>query len=179
MIKNSENGRSMLEMMGVLAVIGVLSVGGLNMMTKMSNSRKVNAVMDEVGGLVTKARGIVREYDPSLDGNNFAKYLYNSKAYPSELEWCGDNCDYFLGTDDVSYTIQYTHSSSDKSLFKVEIDGLTTEMCMAVVTNNWGSVATNGFMKMTSGTTTSDTAMGIGTASNVCEDDSSVTLFFR
>lgn len=177
MKKNSENGRSMLEMMGVLAIIGVLSVGGLNMITKMSNSRKVNAVMDEIGGLITKARGLAHEYDPSDDGD-FAEYLYDSKAYPQELEWCGDNCNYFLGTDDVSYTIEYVHASSN-NLFTVQIDGLTEDMCMAVAMNNWGSVSTNGFVKIAVGSKESSTSLGITDASNACDDDASATLTFR
>ena len=41
MIKN-ENGRSMIEMLGVLAIIGVLSVGGIAGYSKAMMKYKVN-----------------------------------------------------------------------------------------------------------------------------------------
>ena len=46
--KNFENGRSMVEMLGVLAVMGVLSVGGVAMYTSAMNKHQANELMNAV-----------------------------------------------------------------------------------------------------------------------------------
>ena len=52
MKKISQSGRSMMEMLGVLAVVGVLSVGGFAMVSKMQASYEANKVMDEISAFV-------------------------------------------------------------------------------------------------------------------------------
>ena len=42
----TQSGRSMIEMLGVLAIIGVLSIGGLAGYTKAMNSYQANQIMD-------------------------------------------------------------------------------------------------------------------------------------
>ena len=174
-----QSGRSMIEMMGVLAIIGVLSIGGFSMMTKISNSRKSNAIIDEISSLAGKARGVIREYDDGDTGDEYSGlsgFLQKSRAYPDAVEWdAGCNC--FIGTEDVSYTL--TYNKTNGSLFEMDVDGLSAEACMEVVSTNWGSVGTNGFVKITIGEKTSSTPLGIGDASDVCEDDSSVKFTFR
>jgi len=179
MKENMQSGRSMIEMMGVLAIIGVLSVGGFSMMTKISNSRKTNAIIDEISALAGKARSVIREYDDGYTGDEYSGlsgFLQHSRAYPDSVEWDA-SCNCFVGTDDVSYTLTYNKTNS--SLFEMDVDGLSAETCMDVVSTNWGSVGTNGFVKLTIGTKTSSTPLGIGDASDVCDDDASVKFTFR
>ena len=47
MYKNLENGRSMIEMLGVLAIIGVLSVGGIAGYGKAMEKFKVNKIVED------------------------------------------------------------------------------------------------------------------------------------
>ena len=56
MIKINESGRSMIEMLGVLAIIGVLSVGGIAGYSKAMNKYKTNKVADNVSMIVTNIR---------------------------------------------------------------------------------------------------------------------------
>ena len=46
--KNLESGRSMIEMLGVLAIIGVLSVGGIAGYSKAMLKYKVNKTVDMI-----------------------------------------------------------------------------------------------------------------------------------
>ena len=46
MTKKSQSGRSMIEMLGVLAIIGVLSIGGLAGYTRAMLSYHVNEILD-------------------------------------------------------------------------------------------------------------------------------------
>ena len=45
-MRNNENGRSMVEMLGVLAIIGVLSVGGIAGYTTAMRSHKANEIVN-------------------------------------------------------------------------------------------------------------------------------------
>ena len=55
--KKSQSGRSMVEMLGVLAIIGVLSVGGISGYTISMRKHRANGVIDTVSkyGLVAYA----------------------------------------------------------------------------------------------------------------------------
>ena len=45
---NNESGRSMVEMLGVLAIIGVLSVGGIAGYTQAMKKYKINEALNEI-----------------------------------------------------------------------------------------------------------------------------------
>ena len=45
-MKTNENGRSMVEMLGVLAIIGVLSIGGILGYTTAMNRHRANQIID-------------------------------------------------------------------------------------------------------------------------------------
>ena len=170
-MKENEYGRSMIEMLGVLAVIGVLSVGGFDLVTKANNSRKTAAVIDEIGSLANKARIVMRDYQPGdevteeeteeeegegegggegegmedpLSGmRDVTGYIHKGRAYPDILKYEGNS---FVGTEDAEYKIYY--SGNDAVLFILEARGLSTDMCMQIATIDWGSRSTNGFLGM-------------------------------
>ena len=52
----NESGRSMIEMLGVLAIIGVLSVGGIAGYSKDMNKFKTNKVADNVSMIVANIK---------------------------------------------------------------------------------------------------------------------------
>ena len=47
-IKNNQNGRSMIEMLGVLAIIGVLSVGGIAGYSKAMQKYRINKTIEQI-----------------------------------------------------------------------------------------------------------------------------------
>lgn len=58
MPKDNQSGRSMVEMLGVLAIIGVLSVGGIAGYAKAMQKYKLNKVEDQVSHIVANLRTI-------------------------------------------------------------------------------------------------------------------------
>ena len=52
MYKNFETGRSMLEMLGVLAIVGVLSIGGIAGYSKAMEQFKVNKIIQDYNSLI-------------------------------------------------------------------------------------------------------------------------------
>lgn len=147
MNKKMESGRSMIEMLGVLAIIGVLSVGGINMITKMQDSYEATQIIDETGDLANHAKKLVREY--RADGNtagSMVAYLGHAKGLPEALyngyDDCGGN---LCGTADTAYDVIYNNSYG---VFAVTVDNLSEESCMQMSTNNWGGPASSGFLGM-------------------------------
>lgn len=185
MMKDLQNGRSMLEMLGVLAIVGVLTVGGFNLVSKVNNNNQINTVVDEVSSLASKIRIVARDYS-SGDGT-FMKYICKGKAYPDTLECdlaegsdaedtC--NCSSFTGNADATYTAA---SASYPSLFTITVGNLSEEMCMALLTSNFGSANTTGFVSISGGSGNSSSSTDkIAQAASACSGDSnSLTLTFR
>jgi len=63
----NESGRSMVEMLGVLAIVGVLSVGGIAGYTRAMNNWKANEVIDAANRVLVMA-----ETDISVDDGTVA-----------------------------------------------------------------------------------------------------------
>lgn len=62
-MKNIESGRSMIEMLGVLAIVGVLSIGGLAGYTMAMNRWRANTITDYTARcvVVAQTRGVTGE----------------------------------------------------------------------------------------------------------------------
>ena len=56
MTNMNQNGRSMIEMLGVLAIIGVLSVGGIAGYSKAMMKFRINKTIDQIAMTVTNIR---------------------------------------------------------------------------------------------------------------------------
>lgn len=65
-----ESGRSMIEMLGVLAIMGVITVGAITMIATAMRSQKRTTVNDEVIQIVTGVRQLLGEYDDFSNINN-------------------------------------------------------------------------------------------------------------
>ena len=153
MKKTEQNGRSMIEMLGVLAIIGILSVGGFSLVNKMQGANEVNKILDELSTLATKSRVVIRDYDGAAGAIN--KYICTSKAIPDEF-WeameldsdgkCTDSD--FVGSGDILYKVYYI---GDKVVYAIEASNLSEEACMQIATTNWGGPGTSGFIGMSVG----------------------------
>ena len=66
----NESGRSMIEMLGVLAIIGVLSVGGIAGYSKAMNKFKTNKVSDNVSMLVANIKTLYAQQNTYTGLNN-------------------------------------------------------------------------------------------------------------
>ncbi len=61
--RGEQSGRSMIEMLGVLAIMGVITVGAITMISAAMRSQKRSAVQDEVSQIVTGVRQLLGGYD--------------------------------------------------------------------------------------------------------------------
>ena len=77
MRKSCENGRSMVEMLGVLAIIGVLSVGGIAGYSKAMFKYKMSNTLDIISGVVANIVELDSKKTGPLetsDGNDMITY---------------------------------------------------------------------------------------------------------
>ena len=58
-IKSEQSGRSMVEMLGVLAIIGVLSVGGIAGYSKAMAKFKLSKAMDQITTIIANILFII------------------------------------------------------------------------------------------------------------------------
>ncbi len=173
--KCMQNGRSMIEMLGVLAIIGILTVGGFNLVMKAQTHQKINEVTDNLTTLARKVRVVARDYTGAAGSLN--SYVDTGRAFPDSLKYDKDS-KVFTDRNDITYDIRYI-SEGGAILFVIGVSGLTTEMCMNMVNANYGNKATSGFVGMSVGDadiTTAATAIQAGTAKNVAIPPATITL---
>ena len=167
----NESGRSMIEMLGVLAIIGVLSVGGIAGYSKAMNKFKTNKIADNVSMIVTNLRTL---YAQQNDYNG----LTNSTAIqmgvvPDELgtdATSGTLTNAFQGNVYIAAAASGNTSAPNKA-FTLTMTGLSREACVSLATNDWGSGysagligihVTGSVVSAAQDTTASTSTLGVG-----------------
>ncbi len=127
-----ESGRSMIEMLGVLAIMGVITVGAIGMISTAMRTQKRNAVNDEVVQMVTQVRTLLGEFDDYSHINNST--IFGAIGMTNKNPYGG------------TYTLAVDPANSRQ--FVVSIDGLSQSDCEYFVTKAWsdsvGYAASNG-----------------------------------
>ena len=163
---NNQSGRSMIEMLGVLAIIGVLSVGGIAGYSKAMLKFRTNKTIDQFTMIVTNIRTLYaqqRDYD-GLDNST----AISMGIIPDEMitkcateGGCGTvaqgsatgalvnpfNGSVEIGTGNSTGATDGTGRS-----FHIRINGLPREACLNMAVNDWGSNYSSGLIAMTTGT---------------------------
>lgn len=84
--KTNQAGRSMLEMLGVLAIVGILSVGGIFGYNKAVLKIKLNRQAEQYTQLITNASILLNQKELYLTGNvNLTTVLINAGIVPQEM----------------------------------------------------------------------------------------------
>ena len=155
-----QSGRSMIEMLGVLAIFGVLSVGGIAGFSKAMNKFKTNKVADNVAMIVTNIRTLYAQQKDYSGLENLSAVQMG--VVPDELITATPTQG---GTDGLqnaflgSVVIKATNVSgldgeivgkdATKGVnrgFLVAMNGLTKEACVTLATNDWGSGYSSGLV---------------------------------
>lgn len=166
MMKYNENGRSMVEMLGVLAIIGVLSVGGIAGYSKAMNKYKINKTTDQVSMLVANIRTLFSSQGNYKDLTNAMAikfgvvpndmYTPKSKGSVTEIK------NAFGGT--VTIAASGGRAKDDNEAFIIEYNGLSSEACITVATGDWGSGQASGLIAIAAGNLSRNDAKGASAA---------------
>ena len=156
--KKLESGRSMIEMLGVLAIIGVLSVGGIAGYSKAMTKFKTNKVADNVSMIVTNIRTLYAQQKTYTGLDN--KSAVEMGVVPDELvgtltgttqsltnAFLGS---VYIGAGKVSgmdgETVTGDAQKGVNRGFYVIMNGLPKEACVTLATNDWGSGYSSGLV---------------------------------
>ena len=158
--KNEQNGRSMVEMLGVLAIIGVLSVGGIAGYSKAMTKFKINKSMDQISMLVANIRTL-------FSGQRNYSGLSNANAIsfgiiPGEMDGGGSVItNAFAGK--VTIATATVNTNADAA-FTIKYEGLGREACVTMATSDWGSGSSSGLVDMKVSPTAADGKTYSGTS---------------
>jgi len=157
-MKNNQSGRSMVEMLGVLAIIGVLSAGGLAGYSKAMFKHKLNSTMDQLTMLVTNIRtmyGTQENYGGLTVGQAYGLGIIPQSAIT------GSSNSVMVNPFKGKVILQPSDAKSGvtDSGFVIAYGGLPKEACIALATSDWGTGAGSGFITTVAGADSADTSL--------------------
>ena len=142
----NEQGRSMIEMLGVLAIVGVLSVGGIAGYSKAMTKFKTNKVIDQVNMLSTNIRTL---YSSQRTFNGLDNALAN-KAGAVPAEMVEDNSTSVIQNGfggDVYITTGFHLTQADNA-YLIAFGSIPKAACVTMATTDWGGDVGSGFSYM-------------------------------
>ena len=131
------SGRSMIEMLGVLAIIGVLSIGGIAGYTKAMEKFKINKTIEQMSMILANTRILY-----SSQGNYSG--LYGNGTYIEGIKPIIGETDEFLSPFGGYNWLETSSSHTD--IFHLTFSALPKEACMELATLNWGTEQSSGIV---------------------------------
>ena len=145
---NNENGRSMIEMLGVLAIIGVLSVGGIAGYSKAMMKYKINKTIEQItliaGNIRTffanqgnyiglSCRRINGSYKGQSDGDG-CPIIKKAKILPDEMVTLDADGKITAMTNVFGGNFEM---EGFDNRFRVELTKLPAEACIELALQDW------------------------------------------
>lgn len=159
--KNEQSGRSMVEMLGVLAIIGVLSIGGIAGYSKAMAKFRVNKTLDQISMLVMNIRSL---YSGNINYNGLKdKVAIQMGIIPKDMLPAGtteSTASAIINAYQGAVSVKAANTGGTDRSFTVTYTGLTREACVAIATADWGSQAGSGLyaIRIAAGSGTGATA---------------------
>ena len=197
-IKSEQYGRSMVEMLGVLAIIGVLSVGGIAGYSKAMAKFKLSKAMDQISTIVANVRTLYSSQPSYSDLTT--EVAIRIGAIPTEM-LNGESTttatkayNAYNGPAYVEFVGSIGKVGAIEGVFGIGFGGLGKEACVALSTADWGYESSSGFIMAS--VTTGDFSgisssipkglsvgpLSLSTAATFCKgvgDTNNVTWYFK
>lgn len=135
-MNSEQSGRSMVEMLGVLAIIGVLSVGGISGYSKAMAKFKLSKAMDQMSMLVANIRTSYASMATYSGLDTAAAREYGLASRDMFGPDSGQLVNAFGGTVVVTAV---TNNEIDGTGFAIIYNGLEREACMGLAAADWGT----------------------------------------
>ncbi|MBS4772891.1 MAG: hypothetical protein KHX55_01285 [Proteobacteria bacterium] len=133
---NSEqSGRSMVEMLGVLAIIGVLSVGGISGYSKAMAKFKLTKAQDQLTMLLMNIRTAYAT-SPSYTGLTPANAVAYNLAPTDMVSGTGDSATLHNA---FGGEVLIKAGGTSNTKFAIVFNGLGKETCASLASTDWGS----------------------------------------
>ena len=144
----NENGRSMIEMLGVLAIIGVLSVGGIAGYSKAMMKYKINKTIEQITLIAGNVRAFFapqRNYYGLISGDEGGNMIIKkAKLVPEEM-WGilpGESYESPLHAFGGEFRIQVANKTADVTdggAFVFILWDIPQEACIEISTMDWNA----------------------------------------
>jgi type II secretory pathway pseudopilin PulG len=172
----NEQGRSMIEMLGVLAIVGVLSVGGIAGYSKAMNKFKTNKLIEQVNMISTNIRTLYasqRSYAGLTNGVAVRTGVLPNEMVDSNVSVTTPSTITSTGiinafSGNVYITSAPAKDGDTDGAFIIAMDKIPEASCVSIATTEWGGDAGGGLL-----------AMAIASSSNATDvsgDSSGLTL---
>ena len=146
-----QSGRSMIEMLGVLAIIGVLSVGGIAGYSKAMIKYRVNKTIEQISQISQNIRTFYSS-QKNYNGAYNEKILKKAKLVPDEMwhgydeEFGGDYLTNAWGgmIQIVPWNKQYEDENKDgetDKTFHLDVYPIPQDACIELASIDWTSAA--------------------------------------
>ncbi len=143
--RNDQKGRSMVEMLGVLAIIGVLSVGGISGYSKAMAKFKLTKAQDQITMMLMNIRTAYAT-SPSYEGLDASVAAAYNIAPAEMISGSGSNVALngaFGGRVNIGTL------GTNNTYFYITMRALGREACRSLATSDWGA---DGLISMDIGT---------------------------
>ena len=147
----TQSGRLMIEMLGVLAIVGVLSIGGIAGYSKAMGRYRVNETINQISHIVQNTRDLFKN-QPNFYGalsyeNGGNAYMSNAespnrvldskaKIFPTSIVR-NEYKNLFGG--DITYYADGRFADDDGKSFILAIHNIPQEACIELATRDWQS----------------------------------------
>ena len=147
-MKSNEQGRSMIEMLGVLAIVGVLSVGGIAGYSKAMAKFKTNKIIDQVTMLSTNIRTMFGTQGDYAGLSN--ALALKTGTVPGDMYNPKDNADdgKIANAFGGYVELQPSGAATVNKYYFLAATGIPENACVSIATTDWGADATSGLMGM-------------------------------
>lgn len=179
-----ESGRSMIEMLGVLAIVGVLSVGGISGYSKAMSKYKINQSLDQIANLIINIRSTFAN-QTDFSAATTANIIALGIPTPDMLNAAGTAM-----VNPFNGAITITPGDGDTS-FKIKYSGFDKNTCQNIALADWGAAASSGLISLQINNKTAHTwggkddaslPLSIASAASECDQDTnanSITWEYR
>ena len=122
--KHIQSGRSMIEMLGVLAIVGVLSAGGIAGYSMAMQSYKGTQLTEKIGLIATRVRTV---YKGDYTGISNANMINSGKLSSNDLQnpFGGDLTVRVASTSTAHFVVETTAN-------------IPADTCVDLLETNWG-----------------------------------------
>ena len=148
------SGRSMIEMLGVLAIIGVLSVGGIAGYSKAMTKFKINKTMSQIAEIATNVRTLYAQQKDFNGLNNETAVqmgIVPDSLTTSTGPYNTTISNVFGGNISIENVSTSRPSYPYNDAFRIVFSDLGKEACIALGTANWGTIESSGVVGITIG----------------------------
>ena len=174
--RNDQKGRSMVEMLGVLAIIGVLSVGGISGYSKAMAKFKLTKAQDQISMLLMNIRTAFAT-SPSYEGLDVETAISYNIA-PKDMKMDNDSLSNAFGGSTVvsecsgelvTECAAVDTNANSNQYFGIKLTRLARETCVSLATSDWGSDGLVGMYINSTEYKASDMPVSFADAGTACD----------